>query len=89
GATSAAGLRILQPPAGTIYYLDPDLPAASQRVRLLAESPGEVDWSCKTLTIENDATHPGIRLLPGRHVLTATDAATGRRAETWIEVIGL
>jgi penicillin-binding protein 1C len=88
-AASASALRILHPQPGTIYYLDPDLPAASQRVRLLAESPGEVAWTSETLTIENNQKNPGIRLHPGRHVLTAIDAATGRRAETWIEVIGL
>jgi penicillin-binding protein 1C len=88
-AASATALRILHPQPGSIYYLDPDLPAMSQRVRLLAESPGEVAWTSETLTIENAGKHPGIRLLPGRHALTATDAATGRKAETWIEVIGL
>ena len=87
--TAASELRVLQPQAGTIYYLDPDLPAASQRIRLRAEAPGEVAWSCETLVIDGDDTHPAIQLQPGRHVLTATDALTGYRAETWIEVFQL
>jgi penicillin-binding protein 1C len=86
-AKAAHDLKILQPSPGTVYYLDPDLPAASQRVRLKAEAPGKVAWSSETLAIGDG--EPGIQLQPGRHVLTATDSATGSRAETWIEVIGL
>jgi penicillin-binding protein 1C len=88
-APCAAGLRILHPPPGTIYYLDPDLPAASQRIRPRAAAPGEVAWSSDTLTIENHDGKPGIPLHPGRHTLTATESQTGRHVETWIEVIGL
>jgi len=85
-AKAASGLRVLHPPPGTVYYLDPDLPAASQRIRLSAEAPGEVAWSCATLTIDSNE---GIELRPGKHTLTATDPGTGRKAETWIEVIEL
>ncbi|HSP41762.1 MAG TPA: penicillin-binding transpeptidase domain-containing protein, partial [Luteolibacter sp.] len=88
-ATTAAGLRILHPPPGTIYYLDPDLPAASQRIRPRAEGPGKVTWSCETMTVENQDIIPAIQLRPGRHKLTATEPTTGRHQETWIEVIGL
>jgi penicillin-binding protein 1C len=88
-ATTAHDLKILQPSPGTVYYLDPDLPATSQRVRLHAEAPGKVAWSSETLAIDNGENQSGILLQPGRHVLKATDSATGRHAETWIEVIGL
>lgn len=88
-ANTAHGLKILQPSPGTVYYLDPDLPAASQRIRLQAEGPGNVSWSSESLAIDAGNGQSGILLQPGRHVLTATDSATGRRAETWIEVIGL
>lgn len=88
-AASASELRILHPPPGTIYYLDPDLPATSQRIRLLAEAPGNISWSSETLEIENVDQHPGIQLRPGRHILTATNPATNHHAETWIEVIEL
>lgn len=84
-AQASSALRVLHPQPGTTYYLDPDLPADSQRIHLRAEAPGKIDWSSETLTIEGD----GIRLRPGRHVLTATDPATGRSEDTWIEVIGL
>jgi hypothetical protein len=56
---------------------------------LQAEGPGNVSWSSESLAIDAGKGQPGILLQPGRHVLTATDSATGRRAETWIEVIGL
>jgi penicillin-binding protein 1C len=88
-AASATDLHVLQPQPGTVYYLDPDLPAASQRVRLRAEAPGEVAWSCETLPIEGDEQHPAIQLRPGRHVLTATATGTERQANTWIDVIEL
>jgi penicillin-binding protein 1C len=87
--TAAHDLKILQPPPGTVYYLDPDLPAASQRIRLQAEGPGKVSWTSETLAIDDGDKLQDILLQPGRHVLTATDSATGLRAETWIEVIGL
>ena len=82
-------LRVLHPQPGTTYYLDPDLPADSQRIRLRAESPGVVSWSSETLAIEIEKSQSSIRLRPGRHVLTATHPATGQRVETWIEVIDL
>jgi penicillin-binding protein 1C len=88
-AAAASDLRVLQPQPGTVYYLDPDLPAASQRIRLRAEAPGKIAWSSTTLTIENDEQNPGIQLRPGRHVLTATDPSTGRSEETWIHIIDL
>jgi penicillin-binding protein 1C len=86
---TAPALVILHPKPGTIYYLDPDLPAASQRIRPRAEAPGKVAWSSTSITIDHDAENPGIQLQPGRHTLTATDQTTGRREETWFEVIGL
>jgi penicillin-binding protein 1C len=86
-ATSASALHVLNPKPGTIYYLDPDLPAASQRIHLRAKAPGTVAWSCGTLTIENQGTQPAIQLRAGRHILTVTDPQTGIRAETWFDVI--
>ena len=88
-AASATALRILHPQPGTIYYLDPDLPAASQCIRPRAEAPGNIAWSSETLEIECDGQNPGIQLRPGRHILTATNPATNHHAETWIEVIDL
>jgi penicillin-binding protein 1C len=88
-ATAASDLRILHPKPGTTYYLDPDLPAASQRIRPRAVAPGKITWSSETLEIECDGQNPGIRLRPGRHVLTVTDTATDRSENTWVEIIEL
>jgi penicillin-binding protein 1C len=88
-APAASALRILHPKPGTIYYLDPDLPSTSQRIRLRAEAPGNIIWWSETLEIESDGHDPGIQLRPGRHILTATDPATKQHAETWIEILEL
>ena len=86
---SSPTLRILHPQPGTVYYLDPDLPAASQRIRLHAQSPGPVSWSSDSLTILPASPHPSIQLQQGTHTLTVTDPTTNLHAETWIQVIGL
>ena len=88
-ATSAnfsPSLRILNPPPGAIYFLDPDLPADAQWVPLRAESPGEVEWSCASMPCAAAGPRQRANLRVGRHVISARDATTGRMAETWIEV---
>jgi len=85
-ATSAPELRILQPAPGSIYYLDADLPPDSQWIPLRAEAQGEVQWSCDSLSYKTSATGPAMLIREGRHVILATDAATGRQSTTWIEV---
>ena len=85
-ATSAPQLRILQPAAGTIYYLDGDLPPDSQWIPLRAEAGGEVRWSCASLPLKTSATAPRMLIREGRHVILAADAATGAQATTWIDV---
>jgi penicillin-binding protein 1C len=82
----APELRILHPPPGATYFLDPDLPAAAQWVPLRAEASGPVDWSCASLPCEALGVRRRVQLRAGRHVISARDTATGRSAETWIEV---
>lgn len=79
-------LRILNPVPGSTYFLDPDLPAESQRIPLRAEGAGSIIWSSPTLPCEADGPRQLLRLQEGRHVISAHDAKTGHRAETWIEV---
>ncbi|MHA3770261.1 penicillin-binding protein 1C [Verrucomicrobiota bacterium sgz303538] len=86
---SSPQLHILNPPAGAIYFLDPDLPGDAQRISLRAEGSGAVAWSSPTLRCEADGTRQLIRLQEGRHVISARDTATGRETETWIEVKAL
>jgi penicillin-binding protein 1C len=88
-AAPAPALRILQPTPGTVYYLDPDLPAAAQRIALRVESGAPVAWTCGTLPIDASESRTSASLRTGRHVLTARDTATGSTVETWIEVRGM
>jgi penicillin-binding protein 1C len=81
-AETAPNLRIINPPPGSVYFFDADLPAASQRIPLLAASLGKPEWSSATLAPANDRA----LLRPGTHFLTALDRQTGQKATTWIEV---
>jgi len=86
-ASAAPELRILQPPPGATYFLDPDLPANAQWVALRAEAAGAITWSCASLPCEQAGERQRVQLRSaGRHTITARDAATGRTAETWIDV---
>ena len=81
-----AELRVLSPMAGTVYYLDPDLPPSSRQVRLRVNGIA-ARWSSDTLecvAIDGDVF---VQLQPGRHQLTVE--VDGHRLETWIQVEGL
>jgi penicillin-binding protein 1C len=81
-----AELRVLSPMAGTVYYLDPDLPPSSRQVRLRVNGVA-ARWSSDTLecvAIDGDVF---VQLQPGRHQLTVE--VRGHRLETWIQVEGL
>jgi penicillin-binding protein 1C len=81
-----AELRVLSPMAGTVYYLDPDLPPSSRQVRLRVNGVA-ARWSSDTLeciAIDGDVF---VQLQPGRHQLTVE--VGGHRLETWIRVEGL
>ncbi|MBC8324630.1 MAG: penicillin-binding protein 1C [Verrucomicrobia subdivision 3 bacterium] len=78
-----AELRVLAPLAGTVFYLDPDLPPSSRQVRLRVNA-ASAQWSSKTLECVARDGDVFARLQPGRHRLTAD--VDGRRLETWIEV---
>ncbi len=87
-AGAAPELRITRPTKGTVYFLDPDLPATSQWVSLHAESPSPVEWTSPSLPI-SDSAGPRVQIQEGRHVITAHDPTTGRAATTWIDVKAL
>ncbi len=84
--TQTAQVRVLSPLAGTVYYLDPDLPPSSRQVRLRVNA-ASAQWSSKTLECVARDGDVFVRLQPGRHRLTAE--VDGQRLETWIEVEGL
>jgi len=84
-APVADALRIVQPRPGAVYFLDPDLPAESQRIALKAESTGAVSWSSSSLDCSAGVAH----LREGTHEIIAKDAISGETATTRIEVRGL
>ncbi|MDQ3625019.1 MAG: hypothetical protein M3463_21495, partial [Verrucomicrobiota bacterium] len=85
-ASSSPVLRIINPQPATVYFLDSDLPRDTQCIPLRAEAAGNVAWSCASLKCEATGPRWRAQLRAGRHVISARDAATGKTAETWIEV---
>jgi penicillin-binding protein 1C len=85
--TVAAESERLSPLPGSVFYLDPDLPASSHRLPLRSAFRA-AHWESSSLSIETDGSGPFVRLLPGRHTLRVTDPA-GRAQETWFEVRAL
>jgi len=75
--------RLLAPLPGTLFYWDPNVPAASQSVRLMASEP-DVQWTSSTLECINENGHTFARLKPGRHQLLAE--TINQRRQTWITV---
>ena len=86
GSRLAKHLRILEPPAGGLYYFDRDLPAKDQRLVLRAKSTGPIRWTSNTLDCCADGDHVTVGLREGRHEIAARDTTTGETASTWIEV---
>jgi penicillin-binding protein 1C len=80
-------LRIISPAAGTVYYLDPDLPAEAQRIRLEVSSSVDAEWKSETLALEKEGGKSVAVLSEGRHELRVR--AGGRIASTWLTVHSL
>jgi penicillin-binding protein 1C len=77
-------LRVVSPLPGTVYYLDPDLPA-SDCLSLKSNATGALVWQSRTLQCDGATA----RLKEGRHEITLRDPHTGAAAETWIVVKAL
>jgi penicillin-binding protein 1C len=85
-ATGGESPRILFPPPGTRFYLDPDLPEQGRRVRVRATGPDDMVWRSDSLTFTREGSNCIALLTAGRHQLAVRDAATGVEAQTWILV---
>jgi len=72
-------LHITSPAAGTVFFLDPDLPAEAQRIPLVAGAAQHVSWSSETLECDTGDGSPGAILREGEHTITAR---TGDQAAT-------
>ncbi|HEX7151938.1 MAG TPA: penicillin-binding protein 1C [Thermoanaerobaculia bacterium] len=72
--------RIVNPPNGATYLIDPTLRMAYQTLRLRAATSSAVKW-----TVDGKPVHHEWSLRPGTHVVAAVDAA-GNRDEVRIQV---
>lgn len=79
-------LRITNPIPGTVIRLDPDIPGGGTRLLLQAEGTRNPRWTCKTLDIRVEGTHPIAHLKPGRHEIELEDPATGQMQRTFVIV---
>lgn len=79
-------LQIKFPVPGLVCFYDPDLPASSQHLKLVASSDsGTLHWESRSLKILGNRAE----ILPGDHKIFARNILTGETAETWIRVKGL
>ena len=89
GQTSRVALKMVNPPDGATYLIDPTLRREFQTVplRVSAAQPGPIDWFVNgapagSAISDDEVPWP---LTPGVHRITARDAA-GRSAESTIHV---
>ena len=82
-SSSGVAWHITSPLPGTTVLLDPDLPQGGKALPLRVNPSAEaIIWTSPTLKID----HHTAWLVPGRHELTAREAATGREKTTWVVV---
>lgn len=80
----ASSPRLISPLPGSVFYLDPDLPASGQRLPLRIGG-GTGRWESSTLRIESERAGSFVRLALGRHTLRVTQP-DGHVQETWVEI---
>jgi penicillin-binding protein 1C len=79
-------LRILAPADGTTCLLDPELPSGGRKLRLATNLPSTAVWSSPTLQLEAGSPEPLAVLVPGTHVLIATDPRNGTTRQVTVHV---
>ncbi|MFN2476735.1 MAG: penicillin-binding protein 1C [Chthoniobacterales bacterium] len=81
-------LRITSPLPDASYLVDPDVPT-SARIPLTASGGEKLVWQSDSLACSRSAGVDYALAVEGKHRITVTDAATGRRAEIQISVKSL
>ena len=76
---------VIAPTDGTVIVLDPDLRDGGRRLMLQARGK-KVRWSSPTLKVEHQDGTDIAWLEPGRHIVVATDEATGLQSTASIKV---
>ena len=79
-------LKILAPADGVVCLLDPELPSGGKTLRLASNLPGVARWSSPTLMLDANGTEPAAQLVPGTHILAATDPRNGTIRRVTIHV---
>ena len=79
-------LRVISPVDQTTFLLDPEIPGGSTKLRPVTNIPSLARWTSETLRIEPALPEPIIHLVPGTHLLKATDPRTGISRELTIYV---
>jgi len=79
-------LKILAPADGVVCLLDPELPSGGKTLRLASNLPGVARWSSPTLALDANGSEPLARLVPGTHILAATDPRDGTIRQVTIHV---
>ncbi len=80
--------RILSPIAGSVFFLDPDLPESSHVIPLRS-NPTSLVWHSKSLRCVRRNGETIALMEPGRHEFTAVHIDGGQILRTWIEIRGL
>ena len=75
---SASGVRVLSPPDGAVYLIDPTLRREFQTIGLRGAADGAdpLEWRVDDQTIATSASDASVNwpLAPGRHVISARDS---------------
>jgi len=78
-------LRIERPLDGSTVLIDPDIPGSNSELRLVANLPEAVRWTCDSLEIRESTAF----LVEGVHTITATDTRDGTEIHLSITVRSL
>jgi penicillin-binding protein 1C len=81
-----APLKIISPADHATFLLDPEIPSGSDKLRPVTNLPGTARWTSPTLQIDPATPEPVIHLIPGTHILTATDPRTGSTRDITLHV---
>jgi membrane carboxypeptidase/penicillin-binding protein PbpC len=88
-STSVAAIRVLSPPDGAVYLIDPTLRREFQTIglRVAIDNPSPLEWRVDDALVGTAASDSSFNwaLTPGRHVISARDPQ-GRSASASILV---
>lgn len=78
--------QIITPLDRSVFFLDPDLKENGSRL-LLTASPGDsIAWSSPTLEVQKTGDQSYVKLIPGVHVIAATNPETQMTSHVTFEV---